>query len=374
MSSAGSADNRHQPPVYDAGAPSQPHPDRSRARFFSIRAGEYSLRVERRAAVVGGILLVASALVAVAAMMFGDYPLSAPKVVSALFGASDDRLATYFVQELRAPRAAAALGVGAALGVAGCIFQQLTQNPLGSPDITGFNVGAATGAVVQIIVFNGGPLAVAMGALVGGFVTGAVVYLLARGPGLSGNRFVLIGIGVSFILQGVNSLLVVRADLAAAQTAAQWLAGTFNASTWEKTAALLVALAVLLSCALLLSRPLGAMMAGDDLAIGLGVRTERRRIELIAIGVILVAVTVAVAGPIAFVALAAPQLARRLSRTAGVGMGSAALMGALLVLTSDVIAQRLFAPTQLPVGVVTGTLGGAYLIWLLASEWKKGRP
>lgn len=374
MSSPGSAHHRHQPPGYDAEGSSQPRPLRARPRFLRFGVGEYSLRVERRAAAVGTILVVSCAIVAVAAMMFGDYPLTAQKVISALFGAGEDRLATYFVQELRAPRVVAALGVGAALGIAGCIFQQLTQNPLGSPDITGFNVGAATGAVLQIIVFNGGPLAVAMGALFGGFVTGAVVYLLARGPALSGNRFVLIGIGVSFILQGVNSLLVVRADLAAAQTAAQWLAGTFNASTWGKTAALLLVLFVLAPCVLFLSRPLGVMMTGEDLAIGLGVRTERRRIELIAVGVILVAVTVAVAGPIAFVALAAPQLARRLSRTAGVGMGSAALMGALLVLTSDVIAQRLFAPTQLPVGVVTGTLGGVYLIWLLASEWKKGRP
>lgn len=346
----------------------------ARSRFIDFGAGAFSIRIERRAALVSAALVVAGFALAILAMMLGDYPLGPGQVVSALTGSSDDRLATYFVQELRAPRVVAALGVGAALGIAGCIFQQLTQNPLGSPDITGFNVGAATGAVLQIIVFGGGPIAVAMGALVGGFVTGAVVYLLARGPGLSGNRFVLIGIGVSFILQGINSLLVVRADLSAAQTAAQWLAGTFNASSWGKTGAFLAALVVLTPLALALARPLGVMMTGDDLAVGLGVRTNRRRIELIAVGVILVAVTVAVAGPIAFVALAAPQLARRLSRTAGVGMGSAAVMGAVLVLASDVIAQRLFAPTQLPVGVVTGTVGGVYLIWLLAREWKKGRP
>jgi hypothetical protein len=113
------------------------------------------------------------------------------------------------------------------------------------------------------------------------------------------------------------------------------------------------------------------MITGDDLAIGLGVDVERRRRELMIVGVALTAISVAVAGPIAFVALAAPQLARRISRASGIGMGNAALMGAALVAVSDIIAQRIFAPTQLPVGVVTGLLGGVYLVWLLGRQWRK---
>lgn len=341
-------------------------------RHIVVRAGRFSVRAERRSLLVVAVLLAVIAAVSVLAMTFGEYPLSPGRVFAALLGTGDDRLGTYFVRELRAPRVVAALGVGAALGAAGCIFQQITRNPLGSPDITGFTVGAATGAVLQIVVFDGGPAAIALGALVGGFATGAAVYLLARGPGMGGTRFVLVGIGISFVLQGVNSLLVVKAELDKAQTAAQWLAGSFNATSWAEVLALLAALVVLLPAAVLLSRPLGVMMIGDDLATGLGVRADRRRIELIGIGVVLTAVSVAVAGPIAFVALAAPQLARRLCRTSGVGMGAAAVMGSLLVLVSDVLAQRLLAPTQLPVGVVTGVLGGAYLVWLLAREWRKG--
>src|SRR5699024_3442265 len=106
------------------------------------------------------------------------------------------------------------------------------------------------------------------------------------------------------------------------------------------------------------------MKLGDATATGLGVPVERSRGVLVLGGVVLVAVATAATGPIAFIALAAPQLARRLTRSTGAGFIPAALMGALLVCASDLVAQRLFAPTQLPVGVVSGCLGGVYLIWL----------
>ena len=329
--------------------------------------------MERRTLAVTGLLSAAIAAMIIFALMLGDYPLGPGDVIASLFGTGNDPLAQFFVRDLRAPRVVTALLIGAALGVSGAIFQTLTGNPLGSPDITGFTVGAATGALLQIIVFNGGPLAIGLGALFGGSATGIVVYLLSRSNGVTGTRFVLIGIGVAAVLQGLNGLLIVRASLTAAQTAAQWLAGSFNATTWGETMILVVVLIILIPCALALSRPLGVMLTGPDLAVGLGVPVDTRRIQLIIIGVTLVAVTVAAAGPIAFIALAAPQLARRLTRTSGPGLGGAALMGGFLVLTSDVISQRLFAPTQLPVGVITGSLGGIYLIWLLSREWRKDR-
>ena len=343
----------------------------SRRRFLLIRTGSWTFRVERRTLAVTGLLSAVITVMVIFALMLGDYPLGPGEVIASLLGTGDDPLAQFFVRDLRAPRVVTALLIGAALGTSGAIFQTLTGNPLGSPDITGFTVGAATGALLQIIVFGGGPLAIGLGALFGGSATGILVYLLSRSNGITGTRFVLIGIGVAAVLQGVNGLLIVRASLTAAQTAAQWLAGSFNATTWGETVTLTVVLMILIPCTLTLSRPLGVMLTGPDLAAGLGVPVDTRRIQLIVLGVALVAVCVAVAGPIAFIALAAPQLARRLTHTSGPGIGTAALMGGFLVLTSDVISQRLFAPTQLPVGVVTGSLGGVYLIWLLAHEWRK---
>lgn len=338
------------------------------SRFRTI-AG---IRLERNAVLLGAILVAIVFAAMIGALSLGDYPMTAWETIANLFGFSDDYLGQFFVQSQRLPRVMATIAVGAALGVSGCIFQQLSGNTLGSPDIIGFTTGSATGAVVTIIILDGSPIATAVGALLGGAGSALAVYALTLSNGkLSAARLVLVGIGMASILSAVNALLMVKASINAAQTAAQWLAGSFNATTWGEVGFALSAILVLVPAALLLARPLSVMITGDDLAIGLGVDVERRRRELMIVGVALTAISVAVAGPIAFVALAAPQLARRISRASGIGMGNAALMGAALVAVSDIIAQRIFAPTQLPVGVVTGLLGGVYLVWLLGRQWRK---
>ena len=345
----------------------------SRRRLVDVtwRLGSLSFRMSRRAIWVSLALLLVLVSVASLALTLGDYPITAWEALQALFGGGGDPLASYFVQDQRAPRVVAGVLVGAALGASGCIFQSLSGNPLASPDIIGFTIGAASGAIIQLTLFDAGPAATALGALLGGFGTAAVVYFLAYRQGLSGYRLVLVGVGVAAVLQGLNSLLIVRASLSAAQSAAQWLAGSLNATLWPETALLALAMLILLPAAIALARPLRVMTSGDELAISLGVPIERRRLELVVVGVALVSVATAVAGPIAFVALAAPQLARALLGGRSLGMFPAALMGALLVVSSDVIAQRVFAPTQLPVGVVTGTLGGIYLIGLLAFQARR---
>ena len=342
-----------------------------RSRHTVLRLGPATIRPEKRTLAVALLVLVAATALGLSGMLIGDYQLSVAQVVRALFGLEPDPLANYFVGDIRLPRVLAALLVGAALGVSGGIFQNISNNALGSPDIIGFTTGAATGALTQIVLFEAAPTEVAIGALVGGFGTAFLVYLLAWRGGLGGYRLVLVGIGISAVLSAINSLLVVRSSLVAAQTAAQWLAGSLNATTWGEVELLALALAVLLPAALLLARPLDMMVMGDDVASSLGVRVERTRALMVAIGIALVSVATAITGPIAFVALAAPQIAKKLSRSSRIGIGSAALMGAALVCAADLVAQRLFAPTELPVGVVTGSLGGIYLVWLLANESRR---
>lgn len=341
------------------------------SRYRVLRAGPWSLRGHRRAVWVGALMALACVTLGILGLLIGDYPLTVAEVIRTLLGDQNDPLAEFFVREQRLPRVLLAVLVGAALGVSGQIFQTLSGNPLGSPDIIGFTTGSATGAVVQIIVLDAGPAATAAGALFGGLATAAAVYLLAYRGGVSGLRLVLVGIGVGLMLQALNTLLVARASLTAAQTAAQWLAGSLNATTWYQVGLVAAALAVLMPAVLVRGQVMAVMSLGDATAAGLGVRTEWQRLVLVVVGVALVAVATAACGPIAFIALAAPQLARRLTRSPGAGLLPAALMGAVLVLGSDIIAQRLFAPTQLAVGVVSGTLGGVYLIWLLASERRR---
>ena len=151
-----------------------------------------------------------------------------------------------------------------------------------------------------------------------------------------------------------------------------WLVGSLNGRGWDQVRPLAGALVVLVPAALLLSRPLRLLEMGDDAARALGLRVEPARVAIVLVAVALVAVATTAAGPIGFVALAAPQLARRLALLPNPGIATSALMGAALVLASDIAAQRLM-PTQLPVGLMTGLTGGVYLAWLLVAERKRGR-
>lgn len=339
---------------------------------MTVRFWRVSFRVEVRSLVVCLALLAATFVVMVFALATGDYHIPLDEVVRTLFGGGSS--ATYFIVEtLRLPRVLTAMLVGASLGVSGAIFQSLSRNPLGSPDIVGFTTGAATGAVLEILVFHGGTVEIALGAVVGGVATALVVYLLAFKRGVQGYRLILIGIGVSAMLASVNSYLLTRANINDAASAQVWLTGSLNGRGWEHVRPISVALAVLLPAAFLLGRQMHLLEMGDDAAQALGVRVERVRLSLLLVGVGLTAVAVAAAGPITFVALAAPQLSKRLTRSAGVGLLSAALMGMFLLSVSDYAAQRVFPSVELPVGVATGAVGGVYLAWLLAREWRAGR-
>lgn len=336
-----------------------------------VRLSGLRIRFEKRSAGVYILLCIGILATALVGILIGDYGISVAQVFASIAGVAEDALAQYFVTEVRLPRAVCALLVGAALGTSGAIFQTVSGNPLGSPDIIGFTKGAATGALVAIVVFNGSSASIALGAIAGGLLTAALVYGLSWRQGVAGFRLVLVGIGIGAVLSAINSLLVVKASLASAQTASQWLAGSLNAALWPEVVLVGAALALLLPAAWSQFRALSCLPLGDSLATALGVRVERSRLILIIIGVALMAVATAATGPISFVALAAPHLVRKITRTPGTALVGSALMGALLVLVADIIARRIFAPDELAVGIITGSLGGIYLIILLAMEWRK---
>lgn len=330
-----------------------------------------NLRKKLRAPSALVILLVLCLLVTVFAISGGEYRMSPWQVVKVLFGQGEG-IENMVIWQWRMPRAIAALLFGAALGLSGAVFQSLTRNPLGSPDIIDFSTGAYTGALLALTVLGGGFAATSAGALAGGLLTAFLVYLLAWRNGTAGFRLILVGIGISSVLASFNHFLVLRAELDVAMTAVVWGAGTLIGLTWQSVipAGILV---VLVSIALLSSSSrLQLLQLGDDLCRALGMRVERAKLLLVVLAVFLVAAVTSLAGPIAFVALVAPQIARRLAGGTRLQLIPAALVGALLLAASDLLAQRLFAPVQLPVGVVTVCFGGVYLIYLL--NRKASRP
>ncbi len=321
--------------------------------------------------------LVAALVAAFAlALYLGDYPVPVEGVIRSLlspFTGLTDRGVDFIVLQVRLPRAVLAVLSGASFALAGIIFQTLLRNPLASPDIIGIAHGASASAVFCIIILGWSGVAVSFGAFGGAVLTAIAIYLLAWRNGVTAYRVVLIGIGMAAMLAAVISYLFTRARLTEVQQAMAWLVGSLNASRPGDSIVLGAALLVLIPAMVAFLRGLDAMELGDDTARSLGAKVEFTRLGLMLVAVGFAAFATAAVGPVGFVAFVSGPLARAMLKGAGRGFPQAALVGALVMLVSDLIAQHLLPTTQLPVGVVTGACGALFLIWLLMASGQSGR-
>jgi iron complex transport system permease protein len=327
-------------------------------------------------------VMVAAAVVLVLALAVnigrGEFPISIPEVLAVLVGGGDAGQ-QFIVLELRLPRSLTGVLVGGALAVSGAIMQSIARNPLASPDIIGITWGASAAAVTLIVLGGSGlvgslaAVGLPIAALVGGLVTAALIYGLAWRKGIQGFRLVLVGIGINAMLAALVNWLLIIAQVYEAARAQVWLNGSLNARGWEHVVPVGIALLVLVPAALVLSFVMGALQYGDDTAKGLGVKVNVARSLLLLVAVGLAAVATAGAGPIAFVALVAPQIAQRLVGSSRPPIGASLLIGAALTLISDIIARTAFGAVELPVGVVTAVLGAPYLLYLLIRQGREAR-
>ncbi len=338
---------------------------RNRTLLIGSLDGRFNARVPLRNIIVSCILAVAALFLSVFALRLGTIPISLADMMSALVGRATPRIIMIIV-EWRLPRITMALIIGAALGMSGALFQSLIRNPLGSPDVIGFNTGAYTGVLIVITLLHGdNNITITLGALCGGIATAVAVYLLAWKQGIQGFRLIIIGIAVSAMLTAFNTWLMLSGTHETVMSAALWGAGSLNGMTWSRATPSAIACITGMLLCLGLVRHVRLMEMGDDMAGALGLSVGRTRLWLMIIGVLLVAAATAATGPVVFIALAAPQIAQRLCNTRSMVLMSSAGTGALLLLLADTIAQHLFTPYSLPVGIVTVSLGGVYMIWLL---------
>ncbi|MEV8639273.1 iron chelate uptake ABC transporter family permease subunit [Streptosporangium sp. NPDC051023] len=344
-----------------------------------LRAGPASWALRPRSAATALVMLAATVLLTGLGMRIGDIPMSLAEVAGAVVG---DGPAHLVVMELRLPRALTGVLVGTALALAGAITQAIARNPLASPDILGVTPGASVSVVAVIVATSsaaggaGGTLAtlgVPLLALLGGTAGALAVYTLAWRGGLDGYRLVLVGIGVSAVFTNVKYWLLTVGDVNDSGRAMVWISGSLNGRGWEHVLPVAIALTVLVPPVLAGARSLGALRFGDETVTGLGVRSNLARSMMILAAVLLAAVATAAAGPIAFVALAAPQVALRLAGAAQPPLVVSALTGAVLTAAADLVARTAFSPVELPVGVVTAVLGAPYLIYLLVRARRKAR-
>ncbi|AWG99312.1 FecCD family ABC transporter permease [Rhodococcus ruber] len=342
----------------------------------ALRIGTLSLVWRPRAVFLCLALVAATFLLLCVGLGRGDYPLSVPQVVSVLAGGGE-QLDRFIVLELRLPRGLAAVLVGAALAVAGALTQTVSRNPLASPDILGVTAGASAAAVALIVAAGSGTLAGVLGALglplaalCGALCTAAAVYVLAWRGGVEGFRLVLIGIGANALFVALTNWMLVSADINDVSQAQVWLTGSLNGAGWSQVVPTAVALSVLTGWLATAAFTMGALRLGDETARSLGVRLQTQRAVLLLSACALVGVATAAAGPIGFVALAAPQIALRLVRSPGPPLIASALTGAALVTGADILARTVL-PVALPVGLVTSALGGPFLLYLLVRSNRK---
>jgi iron complex transport system permease protein len=272
--------------------------------------------------------------------------------------------ASFTVGQLRLPRAVLAVLAGLSFGLGGVAFQIMLRNPLASPDIIGISSGASAAAVFAIVVLSLKGPAVSILAVCAGLGVALAVYGLSFRNGVAGTRLILVGIGVSAMLESVVAYILSQAPAWSLQEAMRWLTGSLNGAQLDQSITLVLALGVFGGLLISRGRDIEALRLGDDMASALGVRVAATRVIVIVTTVGMIACATAVTGPIAFVAFLSGPIAARIIGNSGSLLLPAALVGAVLVLMGDYVGQFLLT-SRYPVGVVTGALGAPYLIYLI---------
>ncbi len=315
----------------------------------------------------GGLLLLALVALALGILLdtsFGlvEMPLDAVWRALTVDDGSQNRI---IIWELRLPRALVAAIVGGNLAVAGAVMQALTRNPLASPSLTGVSAGAGLAVVASLVIDPGRPLWLTpFIAFLGGALGGTVVFTLATRSVVTPIRLALAGFATASLLLSLTTGLLILNGAIVGQVYF-WLAGGVAGRSWQHVNVIVPWAVIGIAAALLFARQLNILLLGEDVAKGLGLQTGRARAALMVVAILLAAAAVAVAGPIGFVGLISPHVARFL-------IGSdhrrllplAAVFGAALVVWADLVARAVQKPLEIPVGIVIALLGGPFFLFL----------
>ncbi len=337
--------------------------------------GRVTFALPVQALAVLALLLALTAAITLASLMSGSFPMSAGDALRSVVGNAPSDMAATVVWEFRLPRALTAAMAGALFAGSGAILQTVTRNALADPSLVGVSQGAGLAVVTMLVVLPDPPTALRpIFAFAGALIVAAIIQAIAmRRTGGATMRFILTGIGVAAFLSAVTQAMLTYGDLDRAMAALTWLAGSLQAANWQDVQVLATSLAILIPALIWAARPLTALRMGPEIATGLGAAVRRDRALLITLSVALAASAVAMIGPLGFVGLIAPHLARRLARSGpGVHLLLSLAAGAALVGGADYIGRIAFAPVQIPAGLVTALIGAPVFGWLLLRRPRAG--
>jgi iron complex transport system permease protein len=319
-----------------------------------------------RALALAGVLLLALAALVTIGLLLGTPHLQLGDL-GTIWAGGGTKLTRVVVTQLRVPRVVLGVAAGAMLALAGVLMQDSLRNPLAGPELLGVSAGASLVIAIVTIFQVAIPLAAYPWlALAGGVTSGMIVILSLRKLG-DPIRLVLMGVALGSLLYAAIICIVMFGNQATVGLLYQFLLGSLANRTWDYTNIVLPWAVIGIIRALTLARTLNVLQLGDDVAEGLGVPVLRTRLWVMITSAAMVAAVVAVAGPISYVALTAPHLARRLLGTTDTRLvlPTAALIGSVLLVAADLVAKNLFDPLELPVGIWTTLIGGPLLLILL---------
>ena len=303
------------------------------------------------------------------AIVVGSTPLGISKVVEVMLSGSNESPVSRIVLDLRLPRALLATIIGAGLGMVGCVLQTLTRNDLADPFLFGLSSGAAAGAVIVITVTGNilGFWTLPAAAFIGGLVSSVIVLgLFGKLAKQSPSQMVLAGLAVSFLFLSLTYFLIFAGDQRAAHSVLFWTLGGLGLANWKVLPIALTGLMAIFAFAITTHRSLDALLAGDETAVTLGVNVKLYRQVAFLICAFATASFVALSGVIGFVGLMVPHLARGLVGPLHGGLLiTSAVIGAVLLLLSDIAARTLMAPQELPIGALTTSIGAIFVLYLV---------
>ena len=323
--------------------------------------------MQRRTVIVNTALALGVAVAAVAALSLGTIPLHPVGVLKAFTTGEASPQMALILFELRLPRVMAGALTGAAFALAGCLMQTLARNRLATPGIIGID-NAATAFAVASITGVGIGLAPPAMALVGAATAAALAFALAGRTGTRGYPFIMAGVGIGAIAGAITQLMLTRVAIDAANAAYPWTVGSLNSREAMATHLLAGGLALGWLAALGIGRHLNVLRLSETVATGLGTHPGRLRLAGLGIAILLTGLAVAVAGPVGFVALLGPEMARSVSHPARVPLTASALAGAILMLLADLAGRMILAPLEVPAGIVTAIAGSPWLLWILLRQ------
>ncbi|MCP9211751.1 Fe(3+)-hydroxamate ABC transporter permease FhuB [Streptomyces cucumeris] len=337
-----------------------------------LRRGAVSLLVHRRPA----LAVLALAALTVTAVVFSAYAgqsgMGVTRTFRAVFG-QGDRFDVLLVQKFRLGRIVAGMTAGAALGLAGCLTQTLARNRLATPELLGVNDGATAAVLLSVALSPTGTFGAWWAGPLGAMVAVLAVTAVSGGLGQRGYRVLVTGLAMSALASAITQVVLSRRSLNSASSLYVWTSGSLNGRGYSVAVPVLIGLAVLLPASLAAARHLAVLRFDDATSASLGAHPGRTRAVCMALAVASAGLAVGICGPVAFVALAAPVIASRLTGPQRVPVLASALTGAVLVVAADALGRIAFSGTELPVGVVTTVLGGPFLLWVLLNRTSAAR-